>query len=200
MTGFVEVAAPPAEPVTLAELYVHLRTDTSAGQDDLIQALIKAAREWCENYCRRSFVQRSLQLRMDTFPPGQIKLPRGPVQSITSVKVNGTAVSTSVYEADLYGQPPRIAPVYGATWPIPTPAMNAVVVEYVVGYAPGAASPTDYAENIPSSIKAAIKLIVGHLYENRETVVLGNIQVLTVPFTVKALLAPYEIRDFTLEQ
>jgi uncharacterized phiE125 gp8 family phage protein len=40
---------------------------------------------------------------------------------------------------------------------------------------------------IPASVKTAMKLLVGHWYENRETVNIGNITS-TLEFTVKALL------------
>jgi hypothetical protein len=60
-------SAPPAEPVTRAEAKLHLKVDATA-DDALIDGLIVAAREWTENYCRRSWVQRTLELRLDCFP------------------------------------------------------------------------------------------------------------------------------------
>lgn len=194
----------PAEPLTLNEAKLHLRVETSVTEEDtLINALITGAREWCENYCRRSFVRRTLELRLDCFPE-VIKLPFGPVASVTHVKYtdgNGTVQtwSSGGYQTDLYGTPPRILPVFGGTWPtIRTGTVNAVLVEYEAGYAPGSGSPTDYTENIPEAVRAAMKLIIGHLYENREQTVAGT-TITELPFAVKALLAAYEIRDFTLE-
>lgn len=194
--------APAAEPLTLVEAKLHLKVDVTA-DDDLISGLIAAAREWSENYCRRSWVQRTLELRLDCFQ-GEIRLPRSPVSSVTSVKYvvdsSGTlrTVSSSDYQVDTYSTPPRIRPVFGGVWPVPTyGTLNAVVVEYVAGFAPGQGSPTDYAENIPKSVKAAMKLVIGHLYENRQQTTEAALQ--TLPFNVKHLLAAYEIRDFSLE-
>lgn len=196
-------ADPAAEPLTRAQAKAHLRIDTDITDDDaLVDALIQAAREWTENYCRRSWVRRTLQLRMDCFPE-VIRLPRGPVSAITSVKYTAqdgtlTTLDASNYQTDLYGIPPRIALVHGATWPIPQyGAINAVLVTYTAGYAPDEASPTDHAANVPAAVKAAMKLLIGHWYENRELA--AERQLYEAPFAVKALLAPFEIRDFTLE-
>lgn len=193
--------APPAEPLSRAQAKAHLRVEHD-DDDDLIDALITMAREWVENHCRRSLVQRTLELRMDAWCP-VILLPRGPVQSITHVKyvdATGTlaTLSTSHYQADLYSTPPRIVPAWGLIWPtLKEGELNAVVVRYVAGYAPGATSPTDYGANVPRTILAAMKLIIGHLYENRELA--AAVQLYDMPFAVRALLAQHEIRDFALE-
>lgn len=192
----LERGAIPAEPLTLAEAKLHLREDND-DQDALITALIQAAREWVENYCRRSLVRRTLTLRMDSFPCGEIHLPRGPVSAVSSISANGSAVAAAVYETDLYSTPARIRTAFGQVWPVVDPETNAVVIIYTAGYEPGAGSPTDYAENVPAAIKAAMKLIIGHLYEHREQV--DMTQMFEVPFAVRMLLAPYEIRDFDLE-
>lgn len=188
--------APSCEPITLAEAKLHLRVDAD-DDDDLITALIQGAREWAENYTRRSFVQRGLELRMDSFP-AEILLPRGPVQSVTAVKYTDSAgslqtVSTDLYQTDLYGTPPRIVLVSGATWPTPKlGAVNAVLVQYTAGYPEPETSPQGMADNVPAAVKAAIKILVGYWYENREAAA-------QVPMAVKALLAPFEIRDLRLE-
>jgi uncharacterized phiE125 gp8 family phage protein len=56
--------------------------------------------------------------------------------------------------------------VAGKWWPA-TACYNygAVQVTFVAGYGNAAA--------VPADLKAAIKLLVGHLYENREAVTLG---------------------------
>lgn len=194
--------APAAEPISLTEAKLHLRVDDD-DQDALISGLIAAAREWAENYTRRSFVQRTLELRLDCFV-SPIKLPSGPVISVTSVQYMDQAgvlqtLAADRYQVDLYGTPPCIVPVFGVVWPVTKyGTLNSVVVEYEAGYADSNVSPPDLADNVPSAVKAALKLIVGHLYENREAVVLANVQAIQLPMAVKSLLAPYEIRDFSL--
>jgi uncharacterized phiE125 gp8 family phage protein len=67
------------------------------------------------------------------------------------------------------------------TWPTPTLRTVAPIrVRYVAGYGATAAS-------VPSRYKQAILLLVGHWYENREAVNIGNI-VNTLPLAVDALL------------
>lgn len=196
-------AEPVAEPLTRAEAKAHLRQDLTE-EDTLVDALVTTARLWTENYCRRSLVQRTLQLRMDFFP-GTILLPRSPVISVASVQYldqNGslTAVDPSIYQTDLYSEPPRLLPVFGSIWPIAKyGTVNSVLIEYDAGYAPSSDSPTDYGANVPQAIKSAMKLMIGHWYQNRNAVVLDNVQALEVPFGAKALLGAYEIRDFRLE-
>jgi uncharacterized phiE125 gp8 family phage protein len=196
-------AEPAAEPLSLAETKTHLRVDDDiTDQDDLIAGLIGGAREWCENYTRRSFVRRTLQLRMDAFPC-EFRLPYGPVSSVQSVEYIDSGGATAILAADQYqvdtqSAPARIVPVFGVVWPtVKHGAVNGVVVNYVAGYAPGDGSPTNHAANVPKSIKAAMLLLIAHLYENRELV--DARQMHEVPFGVKTLLAPFEIRDYTLE-
>ena len=202
-TSLTVKTAPAAEPITLAEAKTHCRIlDDVTDQDALLSALIVAARGWCENYCRRSFVRRTYELRMDNWA-GEIRLPRGPVSSVTQIQYvdsSGTLTTLAAdqYQAGLYDLPARIVPAYGVVWPtVKNAEIDAVVIEYVAGYAPGSASPTEHAANVPDSIKAAMKLIVSHLYEQRE--LSANSAIFEVPFAVKALLAPFEVRDYTLE-
>lgn len=195
--------APAAEPLTLAEAKTHCRILVDVtDQDALVTALIVTAREWCENYCRRSFVRRTYELRLDNWC-SEIRLPRGPVASVTQIQYvdSGgtlTTLAADQYQAGLYDLPARIVPAYGVVWPaVKTGEIDAVLIEYVAGYAPSDDSPTDHAANVPDSIKAVMKLIVGHLYEQRE--LSANAAIFEVPFAVKVLLAPFEVRDYTLE-
>jgi hypothetical protein len=48
---------------------------------------------------------------------------------------------------------------------------------------------------MPAAIKQALKLLIGHWYENRETVITGTIST-ALPFAAEALLAPYRVYDF----
>ncbi len=194
--------APLGEPITRAEAKRHLRVDSDITTEDvLIDGLIQAAREWAENYCRRSFVKRTYELRMDCFPD-EIRLPRGPAIGVTSISYLDSGGSTATmsaanYQVDIYSTPPRIQTVFGGTWPVPqTGKLNAVTVEYTAGYDTGSPD-NDYGENVPQAIKSALLLIIGHLFENRELA--AERQLFEAPFAVKALLAPFEIRDFTLE-
>jgi hypothetical protein len=43
---------------------------------------------------------------------------------------------------------------------------------------------------VPAAIKAAMKLAIGHWYENRESVVVG-VTAMTLPMAFDALIGPY---------
>lgn len=196
--SLVTSVEPVAEPLSLGETKLHLKRDDITTDDALIEGLIQAAREWAENHCRRSFVRRTLVLRMDCFP-AEIRLPRGPVSAVSSIEYvaaggSTTTLSASSYQTDLHSVPARIQPVFGGTWPVPKSGeLNAVVVTYLAGYAPGSSSPTDHAENVPEAIKSALKLHVQAHYGR------GAESFDTLIKAAKSLLSPFEIRDYALE-
>jgi uncharacterized phiE125 gp8 family phage protein len=183
------VTAAAAEPLTLTEAKLHLRVDHST-DDDLITALIKASREYCENFTRRAIPSQTFDLKLDGFPD-LIELPMPPVTAITSityVDANGDTqtLSSSLYRTDLPSGPKaqraRIEPAYGQVWPSTRAVVNAVTVRFVAGYS-----------TYPGSILAAMKLLIGHWYEQREAVSVSigaNVQ--TVPIAVDSLLWPYK--------
>lgn len=59
------VSNPEIEPVTLAEMKLHLRTfGTDTTEDDKITGLIVAAREWAEDYTGRALVDQTWRLTL----------------------------------------------------------------------------------------------------------------------------------------
>jgi len=187
--GLVLVTPPAVEPINLIEAKTHLRVDI-ADDDTLITALITAARGYCEAFQNRAYVTQTWQLWLDDWPDkDRIIIPRPPLQSISSVKYYGTDDTEYVFDAENYfvdtkSEPGRAVLTYNKSWPSVTlrPA-NAVCVEFVAGYP---AEGEDLAANVPEKIKAAIKLVLGHLYERREEGVEKALSEL--PFGAKALL------------
>jgi uncharacterized phiE125 gp8 family phage protein len=162
------VTAPTEEPITLSEAKAHLRVDV-ADDDALISALIKSARFICEDVARRSFITRTYDLFLDGWWTTEaIKLPLPPLVSVTGIEYTDRNGATSTlnsnrYVVDTAGEPGRIALVYGATFPTTIlQPINAIKIRYVAGYGGASAVPDNY--------KAAIKLVLAHLYENREEV------------------------------
>ena len=185
-TGF-KVATPPAvEPVTLAEARLHLRIDT-VDDDAIIEELTTAAREWVEDFLGRSLITQQLEQALDDWPrqpssrgtllasapshlgldEGPINLWRGPVQSVQSVTYtleDGTDVvlDDSTYDVDTYLDRILLAP--DTSWPSDVLRRgSAIVVRYTAGYGTTPAS-------VPRMYRACIKLLLGHLYVNREAV------------------------------
>jgi uncharacterized phiE125 gp8 family phage protein len=269
---YLTTTPPTIEPVTLAEAKLHLKIESSVTADDsLISTLITAAREWCEGYQNRAYIEQSITLKLDEFQD-IIYLPRSPLISITSIKYldsNGSeqTLSTSVYEYFTNCEPGEIRLKYAQTWPMTYGVRHAVRIIYKAGYqittgatstnitAISKANPcvitaaghalvtggyiwlSDIVDNgpdgdiegalndkafvvtylnattfsvpvnstsltnswasggtvksasalVPSSAKAAIKLLVGHLYEHREAVM--DLNLTEVPMAVKSLLS-----------
>lgn len=181
------VSGPASEPLTTEELKLHLRADHAA-EDDYITALGIAARRYCERVTRRKFVTQTWDVMFDRFPcDGAFVLPDfSPAQSVDSITYtdadgnSGQTVSPSDYVADVYSEPPRIRLAYGASWPATRDTPNAVTVRVVVGYGD--------PEDVPETIKSAIRLLVGHWYENREGVTVDGTP-REVPMAVDSLLA-----------
>jgi len=179
----IKVITAPAALLTLTELRLHLKLDTTLGvhaDDTLIAAQLTAAHEYCEHYTQQSFGDQTLELAIDDFPVGAIVLPRGPVTSVVTVKyINTASVNTTIADTDYvlndYDQQASIDPAYGIDWPEPLDTVNAVKVRYQAG-----------AATLPGAVRAALLLIVGHLYANRENVSSGSLA--SVPMGANSLL------------
>jgi len=193
--GLSLVTAPTVEPLSLVEAKVHLRVD-DAYSDTYINTLIVAARKHIENVTRRRLVQQTWDYTLAEFPTGDICLPIQPVSSITSVNyINGSGVSTPFTSFTLISDGPRSRVVldYNQSWPTARVHGNAVTVRFVAGYEPTTDSPQDLTGNIPGDIKSAMKLIIGDLFENRESST--PLKITPLP-TMQTLLSPYILRGF----
>lgn len=103
-------------------------------------------------------------------------------------------VAPTDYELDVYAQPARLQLAYGASWPTARSQANSVKVRYVAGYTAPGASPQPYP--LPKVAKAAMLLMLGHLFKNREAVNV-TAQAMEVPLGVQALLDKVPNREST---
>lgn len=189
--------------------------------DPLIAMLITAAREWCEDFLGRAIAPQTVEIsggplsspaptwcpcacaRFSSDTSRQtygafIELPLGPVNYVSSiVYFDDLGVQQQVlpsdYWVDFYAGPPRLYAATGVTWPTVQAVPNAVRIRYLVGYDLPGDSPN--LNPLPASIKAAMLLILGHYYENRENTSLlpsGTLQL--IPMGAEALLRPYQLR------
>lgn len=196
----VKVVTPvSAEPIMLAEARAHLRIEPYGSPlehpDDLyVTTLISVAREWCEQYLQRALATQTLQVSVDNFSADMTLLnhPVQAVDSITYVDTTGASqtLATTVYELNEYEYSIRLK--YGQSYPLVRPQEDAVTITYSAGYTNGA-SPDTYP--FPFAIKAAMLLIVGNLYANRQEDQLGNtrLSLNSLPMGVYALLQPYRL-------
>lgn len=168
---------PPFEPVTLQEVYAHLRLDAEIGSpqthehDALLTSYIKTARIEAENYTRRTFIQKRLRLSTNTFGTG-VSLWHGPVQRVESVEYYDGSNVLQTLAASEYFVTDDVLPaiMFPSTFATPTlmDRPDAVRVTYVAGYAASgspATTQSEYAANVPEEVKNAILFGVQKLYE-----------------------------------
>jgi len=185
MSYLIKTVQPTSEPVTLAEAQLHLRLDTvgspaSHPDDSLVQVLISASRESAENYINSTIAECGYTLKAEA-EDLEISLQTYPVTAIASVTYQDAAgdvqtVLATDYYVDNYARPSRL--VFKET----APAYE-VTVSFTAGY--------NNEFVCPASVKAAILLMLGNWYENRESV--SNMQSYQRPQSATYLLTPYRI-------
>ncbi|OAN53891.1 hypothetical protein A6A04_13445 [Paramagnetospirillum marisnigri] len=187
----VLVTAPTVEPITLGEAKAHLRVDGS-DDDTLISSLIAAARRHVEDLTGRALITQSWQLSWDDRFPDDFRLPKGRLQAVDGITyVDGSGATITLdqaaYVVDAESEPGRVTPAWGASWPATRCQPVAVTVDWTCGYG-------DAAGDVPAPIRAAMLLLIGTLYRDRETVNIGNV-VNDLP-TFGLLLSPYRLWSF----
>lgn len=198
----LRLTAPLVEPITLEEARLHLRVTADDDSppfhpdDSLIKALVSSARDYCEQKLMRALAPQTVVVTLDAFPAGAIQLPMSPIDSVASIKYTDTdsieqTLPSTVYVLDNYQEPGWVLPATGQVWPMTADTINAVRIQYEAGYTLADDSPN--SRPLPASIRAAMLLLIGNWYENREAVVIGTIQS-ELSFAVEALLRPYQLR------
>jgi uncharacterized phiE125 gp8 family phage protein len=174
------------EAISASEAKLHLKVDLST-DDTLIAALIQAARENVEAYTGRVLVSSTWYGYADTIDSDGFEITQVPIVSLTSIKYQDGNNAQQTWAATNYilnatRTPSRIGLSSSASVPTTYGGNHDWVVEFVAGYANAAA--------VPAAIKAAMLLMIGHLYEHREGVIIGA-AVSELPLSVKYLLTPY---------
>lgn len=179
------VTAPTIEPVNLDEAKDHLNV-MHYEDDALISRAISSAREQAEVFTRRVFISQTWDISLKNLPQQGIRLFPSPVIAIESITYVDTSGQTQTLAADQYQvvrdpHDPRIIPAYGVRWPAVLDHENSVTVRAAFGYG--------QAGDVPASIKAAIFLLVGEMYQHREETGPSNLG--TLPLTSERLLWPF---------
>lgn len=167
------ITEPAVEPIPLAEAKIHLRVDHT-DEDGEIGRKIRSARVYCEKISGLAFITRTLAGTLDGFPTkngGLLLLPHAPATELVSVKYydvdgNEQTVDAADYEFDSWSKPARLRPTVGSAWPATETRFAAVEIQWKAGYG-------DDPTNVPEDIRSAMKLALGDLYEQRESIVLG---------------------------
>lgn len=174
----ITITAPASLPVSVADMKQHLRVDIS-DDDTLIQSLIAAATRAAEVATDRQLITATYQQKWDRFPP-YLKLLRPPLQTVNFIKYIDTGgvlqtLETYRYNVSTSKQPAEVWPAFGYVWPPTRSIIECVTVEFVCG-----------ATEAPPAVIHAIKLMVGHWYENREET--SEKQLYQIPLAARHLL------------
>ncbi|PTW57658.1 putative phiE125 gp8 family phage protein [Breoghania corrubedonensis] len=177
------ISPPAGEPVSLAQAKAFLRVDHN-DEDALIEALVTAARLQVENATGRALMSQGWRTVLDAWPAHRVvRITRSPVAAIDAVTVYDADGVASVLDPDdlrldTAGRPSRL--VVSASAPAPGTAVNGIEIDFTAGYGTAA--------DVPEPLTLAIRRLVAHWYENRESNPGGD-----VPGPVAALLAPYRL-------
>lgn len=207
-TGLVLIAGPTIEPITRDEAKLYLRIDTT-DEDELIDALITAARQTVENTIKQALICQTWEYFLDSLPYGKsnkwwdgvvegpmsllngpcdaIEIPMAPLLQLNSFKTYSQSDVESEYDidnliVDKARKPGRLALKIGQVWPTDLRNVQAIRINFDAGYG-------DSAQDVPNDLIHAIKLLLGFYYENR----CDDPGMEKLPMSVNAILSPYRI-------
>lgn len=192
------IAEPASECISLEEAYMHLRVDpidssdvTGRPDDPLIQSLIVAARQYCENFTGLALGLTDYEAVLNAWPDDDvIELPHPPFVALLGGIVVRDDTSDNAIDESLYSIDSETAdfallsPV--SQWPVLADG-NRIVIRWRAGY-----GDESEAFDMPGSIKQAMLLLLGHWYSNREAVVVGTISGV-LSLAVESLLRPHRV-------
>jgi uncharacterized phiE125 gp8 family phage protein len=166
-------------PLAIAKAHLRVWEDD---EDDLIVALRDAAIDAVQQFTGKSLsaVPHEWRGRFDD----AVRLGVGPVTEIASasyIDANGTSQTLSPQNDIRIGLDNEIEPAVGAVWPSTAEGGAPVTILFTAGYS---------ADNRPPALLAAVKLLLGNLFLNREAVVTGTIAT-DLPFGFVTLCSPY---------
>lgn len=189
--GVKVTTAPTALPIDAAALRVRLRLSNTGDQaiDDEQNALMT---EFIETAVAMidgaegigvAIMRQTWSKALDCFSP-EIELPGSPVVDVAAVRYldpdgEWQVVDPSHYRLTNEYEPAILQPASGQSWPSTSTGRGVVVVDYRLG--------ADTPETSSKTLKTAVSLIVGHLWENREATTIG-IKAEELPIGVQYLL------------
>ncbi|OLO40313.1 hypothetical protein BTR23_07440 [Alkalihalophilus pseudofirmus] len=179
----IKLIEPPTienELVTLDEVKLFLRIDHSE-EDILIETLIKVAREHCESITRRALAISTYELILDNVDSNTVLIPLPPLNSVESIITVDKEDNETIISSEDYYVNTEIELGSVTFKKIPS-NFKVIKIKFKAGY-------NEF--NTPQPIIHSIKLLVSHMYDNRE--IISDKAVNEIPFTVNALLSPYKV-------
>lgn len=144
---------PGSQAVSTADALEHLRADTA--DTDLVEALVLAAQAHVEQVLGAPLTPETWEQTFDGFPCGAMVLLKQPVTAVASVKYDVDGAETTLDPADYREDLPGRR-VWSDAWPT-ADDIASVRVRFTAGFTA-----------LPPALRAAVLLLVGDLYANRE--------------------------------
>jgi uncharacterized phiE125 gp8 family phage protein len=179
----VLIEGPALEPLTLAEAKFWLKVDGSE-EDDLIRALIVAARLMVEAEIGQVLIGQTWRLIGDQWPVGErIPIKPGPLLGVVAARVfdaggQASTVPVNSFTVLAHGEPPAVVP---SLRPAPGRAFGGLEIDLRLGFGEAAA-------DVPESIRLAVRRLVALWFDNRGE---GTDPDRGVPPQIRALLRPF---------
>ena len=155
-------------PLSLDEVVLHLRLDPEAKDGPeklLLEGMIAAAARHLEDYAGITLLHTGWRMTMRHWPPVwnmPLDLPMPPFHQLLRIEVAGEDLDINEFLVeDDETMAARLYPKSGFwrwAWS-PTPAM--IVINWIAGH--------EKPDEIPSPLRLAMLMAIGHWYENRET-------------------------------
>ena len=161
------VTPPAVEPVTLAEAKTHVRVDHDASDGELTRH-IEAARQICETWTRRAFIEQVWETTFDygVVPDVDYVLARRPALQVVQVATYDAAGAETVWGGSNYvldGDVLRVLQAAGG-WPQGTREHAPLAIRWKAGYLLGGTNEEKQAA-VPDGIKDGILEVVRAAFE-----------------------------------
>lgn len=166
--------APETEPLTLEEVKNYLKVSSSE-DDNLITAMIAGVRQAAEQFMKLSMIEQSWKLAFDDYTPTRMRLPMGPVQSVTSVTAFTRDEDSTVIDSNVYYLSAGKQFLLFDTNLI----SQRIEIVYTTGYG-------SEASDIPQPLRQGMLAHIGAIYD-------GRTGVANLPPQAVALYKPYRI-------
>lgn len=155
-------------PVTLADVKKHLLVEHDL-DDDLITSYIWSAVSYAEDYTGRDYTPTTYDWLLPCWHE-KFEIPKVAVQEIASLKYYDTDNAQQTWSSSNYytviptDMPALLVPDVTVTKPALKARPDAIVIRFTAG-----------ESTLPWQVDAAVKLLAGHFYENRQAEITGTI-------------------------
>lgn len=177
----VTTLVPPAVAVLpLAAAKAHLRIAHTT-EDELIEALVRAATAYVERVTGLALITRTLRLHLDASGrDGAVTLPVAPVRNLETVTLYARDGAPHILSPDRISLRPHREPPLVHLDLAGLDAANGIEIDFVAGHG-------ETGQDVPDTLIQAIRQLVAHWYEFRGAFGADD-QPVSVPDAVSRLL------------